>query len=169
MSTPSRTSPRGLQLTKVGLGTSQLGNLYRETSDDDAYGSIDAAWECGIRHFDTAPTTALDFPRDVWDASSLHFLATSLCSRQRSAVSSKPAPWQEGEIVKALKFPLPGSAARISAATGSVGRSKTACSGSGWVGSTWLTCTTPTSSWTTPSAPHCPRLLSSERRECFAQ
>ncbi len=50
-----RTSPRGLALTEIGLGTSQLGNLYRETSDEEAFGAITAAWECGIRYFDTAP------------------------------------------------------------------------------------------------------------------
>lgn len=45
----------GLEVTEVGLGTSQLGNLYTETSDQDAADVIDAAWRGGIRYFDTAP------------------------------------------------------------------------------------------------------------------
>ncbi len=45
----------GLQITELGLGTSQLGNLSRETSDEDAAGAIEAAWTGGIRYFDTAP------------------------------------------------------------------------------------------------------------------
>src|SRR5687768_5215506 len=46
---------RGLNLTEVGLGTAQLGNLFSETSDKDAAEAVAAAWQGGIRYFDTAP------------------------------------------------------------------------------------------------------------------
>ena len=46
---------RGPQVTRLGLGCAPLGNLYRELSDDDAYATVDAAWDAGIRYFDTAP------------------------------------------------------------------------------------------------------------------
>lgn len=42
-------------LSPVGLGTAQLGNLYEETTDEEARATVDAAWEGGIRYFDTAP------------------------------------------------------------------------------------------------------------------
>lgn len=42
-------------LPELGFGAAQLGNLYRATTDDEARGAIDAAWEAGIRYFDTAP------------------------------------------------------------------------------------------------------------------
>ncbi len=45
----------GIGLTELGLGGSQLGNLYQEVTDDDARQLVDAAWDAGIRHFDTAP------------------------------------------------------------------------------------------------------------------
>jgi hypothetical protein len=45
----------GLRLTELGFGAAGLGNLYRETTDRDADEAIDAAWELGIRYFDTAP------------------------------------------------------------------------------------------------------------------
>lgn len=45
----------GLWLTELGLGGAQLGNLYRETSEEEAAGAVAAAWEAGIRYFDTAP------------------------------------------------------------------------------------------------------------------
>ncbi len=51
----TRATGRGLQLTELGLGAAQFGNLYRETSDEQAVGALDAAWESGIRYFDTAP------------------------------------------------------------------------------------------------------------------
>lgn len=46
---------RGPELTEIGLGVAQFGNLYRETTDAEARGAVDAAWERGIRYFDTAP------------------------------------------------------------------------------------------------------------------
>ena len=42
-------------LTELGLGGSQLGNLYRAISDDDARRILNTAWDRGIRYFDTAP------------------------------------------------------------------------------------------------------------------
>jgi len=42
-------------LSRLSLGCAQLGNLYREVSDDDASATVDAAWTLGITYFDTAP------------------------------------------------------------------------------------------------------------------
>jgi D-threo-aldose 1-dehydrogenase len=44
-----------IELTSLGLGCAQLGNLYRPTPDADARATVDAAWELGVRYFDTAP------------------------------------------------------------------------------------------------------------------
>jgi len=53
---PRRPLPRGdAVLTELSLGCAQLGNLYREVSDAAARATVDAAWELGIRYFDTAP------------------------------------------------------------------------------------------------------------------
>ena len=38
-----------------GLGAAQLGNLFQETSDEEAAATVDAAWTAGIRYYDTAP------------------------------------------------------------------------------------------------------------------
>ncbi|MCS6711737.1 aldo/keto reductase [Brachybacterium sp. EF45031] len=43
------------RLNGLGFGAAQLGNLYRETSERDAHEAVGAAWEGGIRYFDTAP------------------------------------------------------------------------------------------------------------------
>ncbi len=42
-------------LTEIGLGTSAFGNLFRETTDEATRDAVDAAWNGGVRHFDTAP------------------------------------------------------------------------------------------------------------------
>ncbi|HLL62627.1 MAG TPA: aldo/keto reductase [Propionibacteriaceae bacterium] len=39
----------------LSLGTGDLGNLYREMSDEVARSILEAAWDGGIRSFDTAP------------------------------------------------------------------------------------------------------------------
>ncbi|HEU4960615.1 MAG TPA: aldo/keto reductase [Sphingomonas sp.] len=43
------------RLGPLGFGGSVLGNLYRATSDEDAAETLRAAWDAGIRLFDTAP------------------------------------------------------------------------------------------------------------------
>ncbi|MCS0589564.1 aldo/keto reductase [Massilia norwichensis] len=42
-------------ITRLGLGGTGLGDMYHSTSDEAAIGTVDAAWEAGIRYFDTAP------------------------------------------------------------------------------------------------------------------
>jgi D-threo-aldose 1-dehydrogenase len=44
-----------VELTELGFGTSRLGNLYAAIDDDTAAATVDAAWDAGIRYFDTAP------------------------------------------------------------------------------------------------------------------
>lgn len=44
-----------LKVTEFGLGTAPLGGLYQPVSDEDAFTTMEAAWDSGIRFFDTAP------------------------------------------------------------------------------------------------------------------
>ncbi|WP_298848986.1 aldo/keto reductase [uncultured Ruegeria sp.] len=54
----SRTS-RPVPLTRMGFGGAPLGNLYRKVSDADAQAALQAAYDAGIRFFDTAPQYGL--------------------------------------------------------------------------------------------------------------
>ena len=72
----------GISFTELGFGTAPLGNLYRAISDADARATLDAAWDGGVRYFDTAPLYGLglaetrlnaflrDKPRDEYVLSS---------------------------------------------------------------------------------------------------
>ncbi|HCX86378.1 MAG TPA: aldo/keto reductase [Micrococcales bacterium] len=52
----TRLLPRtAVDLTEIGFGAAQLGNLNRATTDEDSTAAVDAAWNAGIRYFDTAP------------------------------------------------------------------------------------------------------------------
>jgi len=56
MTAPTRGIGRpGGGRTDIGLGCAQLGDLYRALTDEEASAIVDAAWDAGIRHFDTAP------------------------------------------------------------------------------------------------------------------
>ncbi|WP_372468591.1 aldo/keto reductase [Microbacterium maritypicum] len=51
---PVRTH-RGLDVSILGMGCAQLGNLGSVMTDEEAEASVHAAWDAGIRYFDTAP------------------------------------------------------------------------------------------------------------------
>jgi D-threo-aldose 1-dehydrogenase len=83
MSMPRRTiASTPVALTEIGFGGSVIGNLYREVSDEEAAAAVAAAWDAGVRYFDTAPHYGLglserrlgaalrDRPRDQYVLSS---------------------------------------------------------------------------------------------------
>jgi D-threo-aldose 1-dehydrogenase len=39
----------------LGFGTAPLGNMFRNIPEDEAAATVAAAWEAGVRYFDTAP------------------------------------------------------------------------------------------------------------------
>ena len=52
---PRKLPRRAVWLSGMGLGCAQLGGLYQAVGDADARAIVDAAWDLGIRYFDTAP------------------------------------------------------------------------------------------------------------------
>ncbi|MFD5449430.1 aldo/keto reductase [Streptomyces sp. NPDC003470] len=40
---------------RLGFGTAPLGNMFRAIPDEDARATVEAAWDQGIRYYDTAP------------------------------------------------------------------------------------------------------------------
>lgn len=49
----------GLEFTQLGMGSAPIGNLYSAVSNDEAQATLSAAWDAGIRYFDTAPQYGL--------------------------------------------------------------------------------------------------------------
>jgi D-threo-aldose 1-dehydrogenase len=95
-----------MALSELSLGCAQLGNLFRDVSDADCRTTVNAAWELGIRYFDTAPHYGLGL--------SERRLGSALASRPREeyVLSSKvgrllepvesPDGWDdEGFVVQA--------------------------------------------------------------------
>jgi D-threo-aldose 1-dehydrogenase len=45
----------GVQVTELGFGGAPLGNLYTAIDDETGHATVQAAWDGGVRYFDTAP------------------------------------------------------------------------------------------------------------------
>jgi D-threo-aldose 1-dehydrogenase len=55
---PTATRPlgrSGLQVTQLGLGGASYGSLWHQVPELDGIAAVEAAWEAGIRYFDTSP------------------------------------------------------------------------------------------------------------------
>lgn len=50
-----RLGKSGVELTAMGFGGAPLGELFAKVTDADAEATLDAAWDAGIRYYDTAP------------------------------------------------------------------------------------------------------------------
>ena len=54
-----RIDDSAINFSELGFGTAPIGNLYRAVSDDEANAVLEAAWQAGVRFFDTAPLYGL--------------------------------------------------------------------------------------------------------------
>lgn len=89
---------------RIGFGSANAGNLFTPMSDDEATALFEAAWDAGVRHFDTAPHYGLGLaeerlgrflrtkPRDEF------FLSTKV-GRLIVADDAVPAGESEGFVV----------------------------------------------------------------------
>jgi D-threo-aldose 1-dehydrogenase len=86
-----------VSVTSLGFGAASIGNLYRVVTDEDAAAAVEAAWERGVRYFDTAPHYGLGLSERRLGA------VLSGCPRDDYVLSTK---------VGRLLVPNPGGADR---------------------------------------------------------
>lgn len=102
-----------LHLPGLGYGAANVGNLFRALSDDAAWEILQAAWDVGIRYFDTAPHYGLGLSERRLGA----FLATK--PRDQYVVSTKvgrllePHPEGAAELDTANDFVVPADSRRV--------------------------------------------------------
>lgn len=98
-------SQRYRPITHLGLGGTGLGDMYHTTSDEAVRATVDAAWDAGIRYFDTAPHYGAGL--------SEHRFGSALRNRPRDAytLSTKVGrllvPASTGEIAAPFVSALP--------------------------------------------------------------
>lgn len=102
-----------LAVPTLGYGAANVGNLFRELTDDDARAVLEAAWESGIRFFDTAPHYGLGLSERRLGA----FLRTK--PRDEYVLSTKvgrllrPNPDHDGGLDTANDFHVPDDLRRV--------------------------------------------------------
>ncbi|GGE98870.1 aldo/keto reductase [Mycetocola zhadangensis] len=100
-------------IPRLGFGAANLGNLLRALTDDEAWAILDAAWDEGVRYFDTAPHYGLGLSERRLGA----FLATK--PREEFVVSTKvgrlvrPNPEWQGELDLENDFLVPAETRRV--------------------------------------------------------
>ena len=111
--TEQQAAGRGLPPGPLGYGAANLGNLYTAMTDDEAWAVLEAAWDGGIRYFDTAPHYGLGLSERRLGA----FLATK--PRQQFVVSTKagrllrPSPETAHLLDRANDFAVPAELQRV--------------------------------------------------------
>lgn len=109
----NRIGETSVSLTTLGFGGAPLGNLFRAISDDVAEGAISAAWDAGVRYFDTAPHYGLGL--------SERRLGVALSGRRREdyAISTKVGrrlvanPFPTGSDLSSGGFVVPDDMLRV--------------------------------------------------------
>ena len=87
--------------TRFGLGGVAIGNAFKPTTDSQALDALDAAWDAGVRYFDTAPFYGFGlserrfglalgrYPREEF----IH--STNVGRRLRPAPDARPDHWKD--------------------------------------------------------------------------
>ncbi|WP_164234698.1 aldo/keto reductase [Microbacterium hydrocarbonoxydans] len=107
-------SSHDLRVPALGYGAANLGNLFRELSDEEAWAVLEAAWDAGIRHYDTAPHYGLGLSERRLGA----FLATKprdeyfLSTKAGRLLRPNPAH-QPGGLDTANDFHVPDDLQRV--------------------------------------------------------
>lgn len=102
-----------LTVPTLGYGAANVGNLFRALTDDEAWAVLDAAWESGIRFYDTAPHYGLGLSERRLGA----FLQTK--PRDEYVLSTKvgrllrPDPDHDGRLDTANDFHVPADLQRV--------------------------------------------------------
>lgn len=152
----SRLGGSTVEITALSFGAAAIGNLFSEVEPERAAAAVDAAWDAGIRYFDTAPHYGLGLserrlgealrrrPRDAYT------LSTKV-GRVLDPLPPRRPPPPRGSP-RASPYAPRTAAAGTSAPPASAAASRTASTASASIASTSPTSTTPTTTPRPPSA-----------------
>jgi D-threo-aldose 1-dehydrogenase len=93
-----------VQVTELAFGGAPIGNLFAAVDDGEAAAAVDAAWESGIRTFDTAPHYGFGLSERRLGAALAHrpraeYVISTKVGRLLTDVGGPPAPDAEGFAV----------------------------------------------------------------------
>ena len=98
----------GVALSQMGMGGASLGDLFNKVPDDDAHATLAAAWDEGIRYFDTAPwygrgQSEHRFGRFLYSRERSQFILSTKVGRILKAPHD-PSTFQSGFWTGGLQF-----------------------------------------------------------------
>jgi D-threo-aldose 1-dehydrogenase len=102
-----------IAMTRLGFGGAWIGNLLHEVPEAEAAAAVSAAWDAGVRYFDTAPHYGLGLSERRLGA------ALSECPRDEIVISTKvgrmlvPNPAGASERDLANGFDVPAGLRRV--------------------------------------------------------
>lgn len=103
-----RLGKSGVDLTQLGFGGAPLGELFVKVPEADAQATLQAAWDAGIRYFDTAPwygrgQSEHRFGRFLYDRPRQEFVLSTKVGRVLKAPRD-PSRFETGFWVGGLHF-----------------------------------------------------------------
>lgn len=102
----------GAAVTALGFGGASAGNLYTETTDEEATAAVDCAWAGGIRYFDTAPHYGLGLSERRLGAALRHRPREVFVISTKVGRMLEPNPRPAGSDLTAGGFAVPDTLRR---------------------------------------------------------
>jgi D-threo-aldose 1-dehydrogenase len=102
----------GAAVTALGFGGASAGNLYTETTGEEATAAVDCAWAGGIRYFDTAPHYGLGLSERRLGAALRHRPREVFVISTKVGRMLEPNPRPAGSDLAAGGFAVPDTLRR---------------------------------------------------------
>ncbi|MFI6085748.1 aldo/keto reductase [Streptomyces sp. NPDC051217] len=99
-------------VSSLGFGGAPLGNLYAPLDDDRAAAAVDAAWDAGVRYYDTAPHYGLGLSERRLGAALAHRPRAEFTVSTKVGRLLEPHPAPTGSDLAAGGFAVPDNLIR---------------------------------------------------------
>ncbi|MFD3456317.1 aldo/keto reductase [Streptomyces sp. NPDC058691] len=110
--TARRLGRTNVRVSALGFGAAPIGNLYTPIGDDDARAALDAAWDVGVRYYDTAPHYGLGLSERRLGAALAHRPRAEFTVSTKVGRLLEPHPAPTGSDLAAGGFAVPDTLIR---------------------------------------------------------
>ncbi|MGX9888011.1 aldo/keto reductase [Streptomyces sp. NPDC002276] len=102
----------GVRVSTLGFGAAPIGNLHGPIDDDQARATLDAAWDVGVRYYDTAPHYGLGLSERRLGEALAHRPRTEFTVSTKVGRLLEPHPAPTGSDLTAGGFAVPDTLTR---------------------------------------------------------
>jgi len=110
--TARRLGRTSVRVSALGFGAAPIGNLYAPLDDDQARAAVEAAWEAGVRYYDTAPHYGLGLSERRLGAALAHRPRAEFTLSTKVGRLLEPHPAPTGSDLAAGGFAVPDTLLR---------------------------------------------------------